>query len=636
MKKIHLSLFVTALVMLNSICLQSKAQTILMQETFTGNVLPTGWYEDSAGVNPVIPKWKFTGGPNGITGWGFDTNYLRIFTGSDRSLNTNIFNTIGFNSIYLTYGEYYVGYLPPAFMRIEVSSDSGLTWNVAIDNLYYNHSPVSTIGNRKVVDLSVWAANKPNVKIRFHGNYSILWAIDSVVVSDSAFCTMPTDTSGVVVGDRKYACMGALVNLHLASLSRGIGQTYQWQVKNAANGNVFTDIAGATADTLVYAQNGLSTYKCNVTCLTASQGSTNPLTIVDTITTPGAVATLHSLGLCSTNDTLYLVTPTTDPAIIYQWAVSNNTNSGFTDIAGANDTLYAVNNTLYTGTKFFRCKQVCASSGRYNISQFWPGFINYNPDCYCLGYNENTCTDPFFSGGIVNVSISGTTLNNPSATCSNLFGYTNLKFNYTYFPAVGVATGRLNPGATYTLSVTLDTLSQHDVGFWIDYNHNGTFDVNEWTAIAFPAQPGIPTTAQFTVPFNAPLGQTALRIRSALNFPTLNAGGACTSYYGGETEDYVVTIDTATAVTDLSMQQGLQLQVYPNPISDKQQLTVVVGSSSNKVNTVEIITMEGCVVLKKNFTGNLFTTQNNFAPGLYAVKVITGGEVLQKRLVVVR
>jgi hypothetical protein len=63
-----------------------------------------------------------------------------------------------------------------------------------------------------------------------------------------------------------FACTGTPVTLWLDALSRGIGQSYQWQLKNAANGNTYTDVPGATYDTLNKVQNGDTYYRCRITC----------------------------------------------------------------------------------------------------------------------------------------------------------------------------------------------------------------------------------------------------------------------------------------------------------------------------------------------------------------------------------
>jgi GEVED domain/Secretion system C-terminal sorting domain len=631
---------------------QSNAQTILMQESFTGNVLPAGWAQDSAGLMPQVDKWIFNNLPqNFISGVGFDSNYVRVsdsFQG-EYSLVTNSINTTGHNIIFLSYSEFYLGgnsFNGQKFMLTEVSSDGGTTWNLVMDNYSYGHQSGSqTLSTRKVINISNYAANQTNVKIRFHHMNGFYWALDSIVVSDSAWCTQPSDSNGVVTNDKVYLCNGSLTNLKIESLSRGFGQTYQWQVSNAANGNLYTDISGATADTLVYPQNGESFYRCMITCQSAASATSKPLKVLDKPNTPGSIVSYANMGICSSvNDTLAVRNFNIDTALSHQWIYSDSLYGTYVDIPGATDTTYVVSASNYSNNTFFRCKSVCSSSLNFSTSNAWVGFLNQNPYCYCLGFNNNWCSPPLpfvFGGGITKVSIASTSLNNLSVPCNNPPVQDGYNYNYSFFQPTGNATTTLIKGQQYSFKVVIDTSwnSYGLISFWIDYNRNGSFDAYEFTQVsAVLINPGDSATVTFTVPFNAVSGLTGLRVRSCSNTTPLYPGSACAYVSVGETEDYMITIDTATAITDLAtQQQGMQIHVYPNPASGKQQINITVNSNIAKNKTVEIINMQGSSILIENFVSNVFTTQATFSPGIYAVKVKANGEQsIVKRLVVVK
>ena len=141
---------------------------------------------------------------------------------------------------------------------------------------------------------------------------------------------------------------------------------------------------------------------------------------------------------------------------------------------------------------------------------------------------------------VVNVTVAGSGLNNSGTTCNSSNGS-----SYTSFPATGTATGTLQRGISYQLSVT--TAAAAIISVWVDFNQNGTFEASEWTQVATASVANQPATASILVPATALLGQTGLRIRSRSSGNTNGSGDACTLFGSGETEDYIVTIGAAPA-----------------------------------------------------------------------------------------
>ncbi|MCB9178820.1 MAG: T9SS type A sorting domain-containing protein [Flavobacteriales bacterium] len=82
---------------------------------------------------------------------------------------------------------------------------------------------------------------------------------------------------------------------------------------------------------------------------------------------------------------------------------------------------------------------------------------------------------------------------------------------------------------------------------WIDYDHNGTFDIDEKLGGFNSATAGEAQDIAFTVPASALLGSTILRVRGA--FPQNGEPGLlgpCFNYMAAETEDYAVVINSNT------------------------------------------------------------------------------------------
>jgi hypothetical protein len=620
---------------------RTNAQTVILQENFTGNVLPPGWYEDSSGVPAVIHNWRFTGQPNGITGTGFDNSYLRAnYATHEYSLVTNSLDASALNSVYLSFSEFYAG--PStinSYMKIEITKDGGQNWIEVFNNLVYNHQGVNLIGFRKVINISSLVVNESNFKIRFRYLPSnSYWAIDSVVVSDNEPCTSPTDSSGVTTNDRNFLCDGSFTNLKIESLSRGVGQTYQWQMKSYPNGTSFSNVSGATADTLVTAQSGSTYYQCLLTC-NGSTATTKPVFVADSPVVATYLKSLGKFGICNgTNDTIYLVQDNHYNDITYQWAQNDSAQAVYNDIPGATDTAYIVSAANFSTDKFFICKQVCSTSGKYRRPQFAIGeFVNENPYCYCIPYNVNNCQDSiwFYNGGIVDVSVSGTTLANPSPTCNNTMGLESGFNNFNYFPpSVSNCTATITPGSAYTINVTTDTLGTFLICLWVDYNRNGYFETSESRFISHWALPGSTSSLAFTVPLNATPGLTGLRVRACNNFPFFDSTMACGYNYGGETEDYMVTIDSTTSVKNFEKENGA-FKLFPNPVLKSSLVSIMYYEKNESVKTIEVFSPKGNTVYRDFFTGSNFSFPANFESGVYFVKLLAANACYYKTIIVI-
>ena len=273
-------------------------------------------------------------------------------------------------------------------------------------------------------------------------------------------------------------------------------------------------------------------------CTTFGSGETEDYVIniipgtACTGTPVGGTAIATALSVCSGTDVNFTDTGATSgtTGLSYQWQMSADSGKTFSDIAGAD----SISNYMagYSIAGCYRRSITCGTSTVYSTVVC----VGLNPTILCpCSPNTGTTLHYFTDPTIDEVDIPGTKLTNssPGAPAN---GYT-LFNDTTIIP-------NLVQGVTYTLNTTFDITAVASV--WFDWNQDGVFDPSEWTQITTNAANG---SISFTVDPSAVLGNTIMRIRSSDSFDSNGSGDACTSFYSGETEDYVINIVAGTACT---------------------------------------------------------------------------------------
>ncbi|MBI3235414.1 MAG: T9SS type A sorting domain-containing protein [Bacteroidetes bacterium] len=161
---------------------------------------------------------------------------------------------------------------------------------------------------------------------------------------------------------------------------------------------------------------------------------------------------------------------------------------------------------------------------------------------------QNYCT-PSHSGLacaagdlISNVKISGTTLDNVVNGCVN--------GRYETYSANGSTTATLYATTNYNIyNLSVTSTANSIISVWIDFNQNDTFESAEWWQVSTASGANTAATVSITIPTNATLGQTGMRVRSRAVNNQNGAGDACLTFGSGMTHDYTVTIDTLSACT---------------------------------------------------------------------------------------
>lgn len=199
-----------------------------------------------------------------------------------------------------------------------------------------------------------------------------------------------------------------------------------------------------------------------------------------------------------------------------------------------------------------------------------------------LAYCTSVPTNEGYSDGITNVVLTGKTINinNPSSSAAG-----NEYTDYT----VSVPAADLERTRSYPLSVYVNTdgdFTQYQI-VWFDWNQDGVFSESEKYNLgtATNVSNGISSLCPFniTIPADAVLGKTRMRVRTFYNGANATGNNPCLSGDDGEVEDYSVTILEYLGVNDINKSE---ISVYPNPFTDVLKISDVKGVKSVSVNDI--------------------------------------------------
>lgn len=148
---------------------------------------------------------------------------------------------------------------------------------------------------------------------------------------------------------------------------------------------------------------------------------------------------------------------------------------------------------------------------------------------YCLPSFQGGCGQQFIQ------SVYFNTIKNVNSGCTS--GTSN---RFTNYPISSFVTTVLK-GSKYELKMTASGAAEV-FGAWIDFNQNSTFDANEFYSSGNAINANANDSVNITIPCNAKLGYTRIRIRSRSNAGTIASGDPCTQFGSGEAEDYTILI----------------------------------------------------------------------------------------------
>lgn len=152
----------------------------------------------------------------------------------------------------------------------------------------------------------------------------------------------------------------------------------------------------------------------------------------------------------------------------------------------------------------------------------------------CIPTSANGPADGDFVNGVQLGSI-----NNTNSGGTTQPAYTN--FSSTWSTS-------LLQGSTHTITIQGGTYTPNNYAAWIDYDQNNTFSLTEKLGEFTSSTAGQTQSFTFTVPANATVGNTRLRVRGVyLGNGEPTPADPCFAYAYGETEDYGITITAPTS-----------------------------------------------------------------------------------------
>lgn len=293
-----------------------------------------------------------------------------------------------------------------------------------------------------------------------------------------------------------YSALGGITRLRLKLDASGSPITYQDPCTS-------TNYYGLTADYLI-----------DITPAPACTGTIN-----------AGAATSNSTAVCvDAPFNLNLIGNDAVSGVSYQWQQSTDAGSTWSNI-GAPQTNVPISISTQSVTTYYRCELTCiASSIAVNST---PVIVNQNSfiNCYCAT-ETITCTDASISN-VTFANIADTPTCSPNGYNDNISG----------------TAANVTAGQSYSISVTVptNTYPNQFVGLWIDFDHNSTFDYNEYFSLGKFASGT--TTANINIPMNAMGGNTRMRLKLEANYSDFVSLYPCTVYGSdGQTIDYLVNI----------------------------------------------------------------------------------------------
>ena len=249
------------------------------------------------------------------------------------------------------------------------------------------------------------------------------------------------------------------------------------------------------------------------------------------------------------------------------------------------------------------------SENQYSSSQIFPLTIGFAPE-YCKGEGSNTSDE--FIQKVIFKTIDNSTTQGPS---------------YTDFSSISTD---VSVGQSYPITIingnhfTTDTM-----GCWVDWNYDGDFDdANETIDIKYLGTVNsIGTgTGTITIPDNSTVGLNRLRVRIQYG-PNIQSCGA--SGYG-EVEDYSLRIlGSSLKATEFSENK---FAIYPNPTNGN--FTINLNSVLNSDANLEIYSINGQLIFKKEIKNNIEDVNFSASTGIYFVKITNNYITTTKKIII--
>ncbi|MCS7028224.1 MAG: GEVED domain-containing protein [Bacteroidia bacterium] len=246
---------------------------------------------------------------------------------------------------------------------------------------------------------------------------------------------------------------------------------------------------------------------------------------------------------------------------------------------------------------------------------------------YCTPTYSVLCS----SGDYINNFSFNTIINNASGCNGN-------PNNYIFYSSLSTV---VNPGNTYSISMQSGPAWGQGFGVWIDYNIDGDFsDPGEFVYSSPGSGTGV-FSGMVTIPSSASTGTTRLRVRCAYaTVPT--AADACSNFWYGETEDYVVIINAPTPMVYNSAETIQITDIVTRGTTHAPVIAIKINTTGSlspfnltkiKLSTLGTTSVSDIANAKLWYTGNnpTFSATTQFGstiPSPSGVMYFTGTQVL--------
>ena len=305
------------------------------------------------------------------------------------------------------------------------------------------------------------------------------------------------------------------------------------------------------------------------------------------ITNAISILAPNNLGLTINTSTIAPTTILVNGNQVFEFFATANA-------AIANGTAVLLNNIVTGGI-----------SNQYSNQKNFTIVVGFLPN-YCQA-NSSSSNDEFIS------KVEFSTTSNTSVKAGGYTDFTAISCDMTVWQS-------------YPISITNGAHFAGDqMGCWIDWNYDGDFtDLGEFFDITYQEPIG---TGVVIVPNTARIGATRMRIRLMYTGAIL----ACGNSPYGEVEDYTVNVVPQILSTQLYNKSGFK--VYPNPNNGNFVLELN-KQNYNSLDSIEIFTINGQLILKKTNLSNYNTIDLNVSTGVYFLKLNIEGQINYKKIVV--
>ncbi|HEX2615945.1 MAG TPA: T9SS type A sorting domain-containing protein, partial [Flavobacteriales bacterium] len=193
----------------------------------------------------------------------------------------------------------------------------------------------------------------------------------------------------------------------------------------------------------------------------------------------------------------------------------------------------------------------------------------------------------------------------------------------------------LVPGTTYTVTIrgnTAGTPPNH-LAMNFDWDLDYTFETHVELDDLAGGDCDTDASGSFTVPLNATLGNSRVRIVKTFSYGADDDGCMWYSSYG-QAEDYTVNVNSTTS--GIAAVDGRAFGAYPNPTTGNFTLT---NNGADPVVDIRVLDMTGRLVHAERAvfapgTGHDLQLANILSPGSYSLVALSGGVVSTVRLIV--